>query len=88
MARKTDGQRLVKTKTTEPENFYEAVYRVVRKIPKGRVMPYGQPATILATLRAAGAVGPAASGPAPSPRCCASTPTARESPAASAITPT
>ena len=57
MARKADGRRLVKTKTTEPENFYEAVYRVVRKIPKGRVMTYGQIATILGTPRAARAVG-------------------------------
>lgn len=41
----------------EPANFYEAVYRVVRKIPRGRVMTYGQIATILGTPRAARAVG-------------------------------
>ena len=41
----------------EPQNFYEAVYRVVRKIPKGRVMTYGQIATILGAPRAARAVG-------------------------------
>ena len=40
-----------------PENFYEAVYKLVRKIPKGRVMTYGQIATILGSPRAARAVG-------------------------------
>jgi methylated-DNA-protein-cysteine methyltransferase-like protein len=46
-------------------NFYEAVYRVVRDIPRGRVMTYGQIATILGQPRAARAVGYAlrASGP-------------------------
>jgi methylated-DNA-protein-cysteine methyltransferase-like protein len=38
-------------------NFYEAVYRVVRDIPRGRVMTYGQIATILGAPRAARAVG-------------------------------
>lgn len=38
-------------------NFYDAVYRVVRKIPRGRVMTYGQIATILGAPRAARAVG-------------------------------
>ncbi|MBX7258187.1 MAG: MGMT family protein [Candidatus Hydrogenedentes bacterium] len=37
--------------------FYEAVYRLVRDIPKGRVMTYGQIATILGVPRAARAVG-------------------------------
>ena len=40
-----------------PANFYEAVYKLVRKIPKGRVMTYGQIATILGAPRAARAVG-------------------------------
>ena len=40
-----------------PQNFYEAVYRLVRKIPRGRVMTYGQVATILGAPRAARAVG-------------------------------
>ncbi len=57
MARNTDGRGPAKTKEAEPENFYEAVYRVVRKIPKGRVMTYGQIATILGAPRAARAVG-------------------------------
>ncbi len=38
-------------------NFYDAVYRLVRKIPRGRVMTYGQIATILGAPRAARAVG-------------------------------
>ncbi len=38
-------------------NFYEAVYRLVRDIPRGRVMTYGQIATILGCPRAARAVG-------------------------------
>ncbi len=42
---------------TPPTNFYEAVYRVVRRIPKGRVMTYGQIAAILGAPRAARAVG-------------------------------
>jgi methylated-DNA-protein-cysteine methyltransferase-like protein len=40
-----------------PTNFYEAVYRVVCRIPKGRLMTYGQIATILGTPRASRAVG-------------------------------
>jgi methylated-DNA-protein-cysteine methyltransferase-like protein len=38
-------------------NFYEAVYRIVRLIPRGRVMTYGQIATLLGQPRAARAVG-------------------------------
>ena len=41
----------------DPANFYEAVYRVVRKIPRGRVITYGQIAAILGAPRAARAVG-------------------------------
>ena len=37
--------------------FYEAVYRLVRRIPRGRVMTYGQVATVLGCPRAARAVG-------------------------------
>jgi methylated-DNA-protein-cysteine methyltransferase-like protein len=40
-----------------PQNFYEAVYRVVVLIPRGRVMTYGQIAVILGAPRAARAVG-------------------------------
>ncbi len=38
-------------------NFYDAVYKLVRDIPRGRVMSYGQIATILGVPRAARAVG-------------------------------
>ncbi len=38
-------------------SFYEAVYRLVGEIPVGRVMTYGQVATILGAPRAARAVG-------------------------------
>ena len=41
----------------EKANFYDAVYRLVREIPRGRVMCYGQIATILGCPRAARAVG-------------------------------
>ena len=42
---------------SEADTFYEAVYRIVRDIPRGRVMTYGQIATILGAPRAARAVG-------------------------------
>ena len=42
---------------SRPKNFYEAVYRVVVLIPRGRVMTYGQIAAILGAPRAARAVG-------------------------------
>lgn len=38
-------------------DFYEQVYRVVKTIPPGRVMTYGQIATLLGAPRAARAVG-------------------------------
>lgn len=38
-------------------SFYEAVYHLVRRIPRGRVITYGQIATILGCPRAARAVG-------------------------------
>ena len=40
-----------------PPSFYDAVYRLVRDIPRGRVMTYGQIATVLGVPRAARAVG-------------------------------
>jgi len=42
---------------TEGDSFYESVYRLARDIPRGRVMTYGQIATILGAPRAARAVG-------------------------------
>ena len=38
-------------------NFYEAAYTLVRAIPPGRVMSYGQVAAVLGQPRAARAVG-------------------------------
>ncbi len=38
-------------------NYYEAVYRLVRAIPRGRVMTYGQVAAALGQPRGARAVG-------------------------------
>ncbi|MCC6795444.1 MAG: methylated-DNA--[protein]-cysteine S-methyltransferase [Candidatus Hydrogenedentes bacterium] len=40
-----------------PNSFYDAVYRIVRDIPRGRVMTYGQIAAVLGVPRAARAVG-------------------------------
>ncbi len=57
MGRKRRIERSTMAKESEPRNFYEAVYRVVRKVPKGRVMTYGQIAAILGAPRAARAVG-------------------------------
>mgnify|MGYP006283920357 CR=1 FL=1 len=62
-AKKQPGMPARTTKTlsmaqdAEAENFYEAVYRLVRAIPKGRLMTYGQIAVILGHPRAARAVG-------------------------------
>ena len=51
-------KRNIKTKRyDDPSNFYEAVYRLICRIPKGRVMTYGQIAAILGAPRAARAVG-------------------------------
>ena len=43
--------------TDRDESFYEAVYRVTRMIPRGRVASYGQIAAILGSPRASRAVG-------------------------------
>ena len=56
MRRNARQGRETQAEGTRP-NFYDAVYRVVRKIPRGRVMTYGQIATILGAPRAARAVG-------------------------------
>ena len=48
----------VSTRTTDgPRNFRELVWEVVRAIPRGRVMTYGQIAAVLGAPRAARAVG-------------------------------
>ncbi len=44
--------------TTTPE-FHRLVYRLVRKVPRGKVVTYGQVAAILGHPRAARAVGQA-----------------------------
>ncbi len=38
-------------------NFFQKVYKVVTKIPKGKVMSYGQVAVLCGSVRAAQAVG-------------------------------
>jgi methylated-DNA-protein-cysteine methyltransferase-like protein len=40
-----------------PSSFYRAVWAWVRRVPKGRVVTYGQVATYLGSPRAARAVG-------------------------------
>jgi methylated-DNA-protein-cysteine methyltransferase related protein len=40
-----------------PLNFYERVYAMVRRIPRGRVATYGQVAALLGVPRGARAVG-------------------------------
>jgi len=40
-----------------PPPFYRLVYRVVRRVPRGKVVTYGQVAAILGQPRAARAVG-------------------------------
>ena len=47
----------VRQRYDAPKNFYEAVYRLVLRIPSGRVMTYGQIATLPGTPRGARAVG-------------------------------
>jgi methylated-DNA-protein-cysteine methyltransferase-like protein len=42
---------------TGPPPFYRLVYRLVRRVPRGRVVTYGQVAAILGQPRAARAVG-------------------------------
>ena len=43
--------------TPPPPSFYTAIWDLVRAIPPGRVMTYGQIATLLGSPRAARAVG-------------------------------
>ncbi|MBK8987597.1 MAG: MGMT family protein [Chloroflexi bacterium] len=42
---------------TQPINFYEQVYAVVRRVPRGKVTSYGRIANILGHPHAARAVG-------------------------------
>ncbi|TGL44742.1 MGMT family protein [Leptospira perdikensis] len=45
------------TAKTKSTNFYDSVYAVVKKIPKGKVTTYGHIALLLGSPRAARAVG-------------------------------
>lgn len=38
-------------------NFYQAVYKITKQIPKGKVASYGQIAALITNVRAARAVG-------------------------------
>lgn len=48
---------------TDNKSFNQRVYDIVRRIPKGRVMSYGQIAALAGNARAARAVGYAAASP-------------------------
>jgi len=49
-------------KKKQDQSFYQRVYQLTKKIPKGRVASYGQLAVLLGNPRAARAVGYALSG--------------------------
>ncbi|TGK61824.1 MGMT family protein [Leptospira wolffii] len=46
-----------KAKPVVRENFYDLVFRIVKKVPKGRVTSYGRIAVLVGKPRAARAVG-------------------------------
>src|SRR6266849_5348279 len=53
----TVGGRQRRDRPAGPPPFYRLVYRVVRRVPRGRVVTYGQVAAILGQPRGARAVG-------------------------------
>src|ERR1051325_569145 len=53
----TVGGRQRRERAAGPPPFYRLVYRVVRRVPRGRVVTYGQVAAILGQPRGARAVG-------------------------------
>src|SRR5437667_240467 len=53
----TVGGRQRRERPAGPPPFYRLVYRVVRRVPRGKVVTYGQVAAILGQPRAARAVG-------------------------------
>src|SRR5436309_13675471 len=53
----TVGGRQRRERPAGPPPFYRLVYRVVRRVPRGRVVTYGQVAAILGQPRGARAVG-------------------------------
>jgi methylated-DNA-protein-cysteine methyltransferase-like protein len=56
-ARSARGRRRRRTASDPLPPFYRLVYRVVRRVPRGKVVTYGQVAAILGQPRAARAVG-------------------------------
>jgi methylated-DNA-protein-cysteine methyltransferase-like protein len=56
-ARPSRGRPRRRTASDPPPPFYRLVYRVVRRVPRGKVVTYGQVAAILGQPRAARAVG-------------------------------
>jgi len=53
------GRRRRRTSSDQLPPFYRLVYRLVRRVPRGKVVTYGQVAAILGHPRAARAVGTA-----------------------------
>src|SRR5882724_5527357 len=53
----TVGGRQRAERAAGPPPFYRLVYRVVRRIPRGKIVTYGQVAAILGQPRGARAVG-------------------------------
>ncbi|HJQ83630.1 MAG TPA: MGMT family protein [Candidatus Binatia bacterium] len=52
---------MTRRRAAGPPPFYRLVYRVVRRVPRGKIVTYGQVAAILGQPRAARAVGMALS---------------------------
>src|SRR6266446_7746631 len=53
----TVGRRQRRERAAGPPPFYRLVYAVVRRVPRGKVVTYGQVAAILGQPRGARAVG-------------------------------
>src|SRR5438552_11616779 len=53
----TVGGRQRRERPAGPPPFYQLVYQVVRRVPRGKVVTYGQVAAILGQPRGARAVG-------------------------------
>jgi methylated-DNA-protein-cysteine methyltransferase-like protein len=51
------GKPTPRPRRTQPPRFHRLVYRVVRRVPRGKVVTYGQVAAILGQPRGARAVG-------------------------------
>src|SRR3989449_9260844 len=57
MWRRQPGSTAPRSRPAGPPPFYRLVYRVVRRVPRGKVVTYGQVAAILGQPRGARAVG-------------------------------